>query len=614
MLILNNIAINVAGRLLIENTSLNIPSSAKVGFVGHNGTGKSTLFRAILGEIPLQAGSITYPKNLKIGTVEQEVETGDTSLLDLILAQDKERYELLAKAENNDDPMEIAEIHERLADIDAYSAPARAQTILSGLGFNEPQHHMPAKSFSGGWRMRVALAAALFTNPDLLLLDEPSNYLDLEGVMWLSQYIKRFKGSVILISHDKDLLNECVTQIMHLEHSKITLWSANYDRFVELRAEQLNLLQKQVQKQEQQRRHIESFIERFRAISSKAKQAQSRIKALEKLTTIQILNDELTAPFYFNDFDKSLSSPLIKLEDIQLGYGNKIVLKNISLRIDNDDRIALLGANGNGKSTFAKFIAGKLQQLSGDYVKAPQLKIAYFDQHHINALAPEQTAMEHIAQAFPAEKEVKLRAILAKIGLNKEKIFTPTKNLSGGEKTRLSMGLATATPSHLLILDEPTNHLDIDSRQALIQAINEYKGAIILISHDQHLLNATVDRLWQIKDGRLTQYNGTIAEYKKEILSAKKNYAKTEKANKTVRPKNIQKEVRELAKKLEEIANKLAIIDKSLASDEIYKAPNSELKQLTAQRKSLEEEKQKLEDLWLNYSAIIEEEAAQSQP
>lgn len=604
----------MAGRLLIENATCNIASTAKIGFVGHNGTGKSTLFRAILGEISLQTGSISYPKHIKIGTVKQEVETGEASLLDLILQQDTERHELLALADGCTDPDKIAQIYERLADIDAYSAPSRAQIILAGLGFEEAQHHMPAKNFSGGWRMRVALAAALFTNPDFLLLDEPSNYLDLEGVMWLSQYIKRFTGAVILISHDRDLLNNCINQIMHLEHKKITLWTANYDRFVELRAEQANLQQKQAQKQEHHRKHIESFIERFKATASKAKQAQSRMKALAKLSDIEILRDESTAPFHFACFDKALASPLIRLENVQLGYETKTVLRDINLRIDNDDRIALLGANGNGKSTFAKFIAGKLQALEGDYVKAPQLKIAYFDQHHTNTLDPAHTAMEHISHLFPQETEAKLRAMLARIGLGKDKAFTLTKNLSGGEKTRLAMGVAAAMPSHLLILDEPTNHLDIDSRRELIQAINEYRGAIILISHDQYLLDATVDRLWQVNDSSISAYQGTIVEYKKEILHAKKNYdkqsTKVNKSNISVksRPKNLQKEIEKLNKQLETIGSELATIDITISQDAGYANHSPELQQISIRKELLNKQKQEAEELWLEYSNLVEQE------
>lgn len=609
MLILDKITLSVAGRTLIENSSINIPQKSKVGFLGRNGAGKSSLFQSIYGQSTLQQGNIIYPKNAKIGWVKQEIAIGNNSLIDTLLSEDTQRSTLLQLLETCSDANEIAHIYERLNDIEAHSAPARAQTILSGLGFNETQQNMPIESFSGGMRMRVALAASLFTRPDILLLDEPSNYLDLEGVMWLEQYIKHFKGTVILISHDRDLLNNCVNRILNLDNKKLSLWSGNYDDYIRLRTEKVNFEQKQLKAQNDKRKKIESFIERFRYISSKATQAQSRIKTLEKLQQFETYRTEATPPFFFNENVKKLASPLIKIENTILGYEGKVILKDLNLRIDNDDRIALLGKNGNGKSTFAKFLAQKLQAFSGERTQNPKLSVAYFEQHNIKSLNLEHNAVQHVAKILPNLSEAKSRSLIAQWGLNSEKALTISKNLSGGEKTRLAMGLATAKGADLLILDEPTNHLDIDSRQELILALNSFNGAIILISHDQYLLESTIDKLWQVKNGTIEPYLNTIHQYKQEILQPKNKPIKASKENTRIinaqkrnNLSNLKKEITKLETILEKLQKESNKLSATLCDSATYEKEASFITSLNIQKAELDKKIIETENLWLKYS------------
>lgn len=593
MLILNDITVRIAGRLLIDHSSVTLPSGSKTGFVGHNGTGKSTLFRVITGDLAPETGEVIIPKDTRIGQVAQEAPGTEESLLEIVLAADKERVQLLQEAETATDPMRIAAIHARLTDIGAHSAEARAGSILSGLGFNSEAQKRPASSFSGGWRMRVALAAVLFAEPDLLLLDEPTNYLDLEGTLWLIEYVRRYPHTVIIISHDRELLNSATNSIMHLENKKLTFWRGNYDQFERQHAETVELQQKMAAKQEAHRKHMEDFVARFRAKASKARQAQSRLKALERLKPIAVWQDEHVQPFSFPQAEKIAASPIIALSKVEVGYEpGKPILKGLDLRIDNDDRIALLGANGNGKSTLAKLLSGRLKPESGTMTLSPNLKVAFFAQHQMDDLFPEENPIEHVRRLMPKQPEAKIRAAVARMGLSTEKMMTKAKELSGGEKARLLMGLATFEGPNLLILDEPTNHLDIDSREQLVLALNDFEGAVILIAHDRHLIEATMERLWLVKDGTVKSYDGDMDDYRNDILgiSKPKEVKQAQKDNSPTKSKNdqrkasaekraelapLRKQIQEQEALMERLQKLIARLDETLADPELYtKSPD----------------------------------------
>ncbi len=547
MLTITDLTFRMQGRLLLENTSMAVPMGARVGFVGRNGTGKTTLFKLITGEYGPETGSLKLRRNMRIGQVAQEAPGTEKSLLETVLEADVERTELMVEAETATDPTRIADIHTRLGDIDAHSAEARAGAILHGLGFDSAAQARPCSDFSGGWRMRVALAAVLFSEPDLLLLDEPTNYLDLEGTLWLENYVARYRHTVIIISHDRDLLNKCCNTIVHLEHCKLTSYKGNYDFFEKTRAERMVLQAKMKVKQDAKRAHMQAFIDRFKAKASKATQAQSRVKALEKMATISAVQDTDVAALHFPSPEKPIASPIINLERAVAGYEpGKPVIGNMDLRIDADDRIALLGANGNGKSTFAKLIAGRLAVMDGKVTRSEKLRVAMFAQHNMDDLFPDQTPIDHVRKLMPREPEAKVRARVAGMGLGAEKMETKAKSLSGGEKARLLLGLATFNKPHLLILDEPTNHLDIDSRESLVMALNAYSGAVILISHDRHLVEASAERLWLVHDGTVGPYTGDLEDYRRLILKGPgaPGSKKDEKATKVAAPQKSDKEKR----------------------------------------------------------------------
>ncbi len=518
MLKIEDITYNVEGRPLFEGASATIPTGHKVGLVGRNGAGKTTLFRLIRGELALEGGTITLPQRAKIGGVAQEVPSSETSLLDTVLAADTERASLLAEAESATDPHRIAEIQSRLADIDAWSAEGRASSILKGLGFDPEQQLMPCSAFSGGWRMRVALAGVLFAQPDYLLLDEPTNYLDLEGALWLESYLQKYPHTVLIISHDRGLLNRAVQGILHLDNRKLTYWTGPYDQFARQMAERRAVLQAEAKKVEARRAHLQSFVDRFKAKASKAVQAQSRVKMLEKLTPITAPEDAKKVVFTF-PAPEELAPPIINLDGAAVGYGGPPVLRRLSLRIDQDDRIALLGRNGEGKSTLSKLLAGKLKASEGMFSRSSKLRIGYFAQHQVDELHIDETPLQHIQRLRPAEMQARLRARLAGFGLMADQADTVVGRLSGGQKARLSLLLATIDAPHLLILDEPTNHLDIESREALVDALTVYPGAVILVSHDMHLLGLVADRLWLVKGGAVTPYSQDLEAYRRELLA-----------------------------------------------------------------------------------------------
>lgn len=519
MLHVNDLTYRIDGRPLFDHATAAIPTGHKVGLVGRNGSGKSTLLKLITGQIEPESGGISMPKRAIIGSVEQEAPAGPISLLDTVLAAAKERASLLEEAETATDAHRIAEIQTRLADMGAHAAPARAATILSGLGFDEETQAKPCSDFSGGWRMRVSLAAMLFAEPDLLLLDEPTNYLDLEGAIWLENYLKTYPHTVIIVSHDRDLLNRSVQGILHLHQQKLTFYQGGYDRFENTRREKQALQMALKSKQEHAKRHMEEFVERFRAKASKARQAQSRLKALARMEPIPDMVADRMLPFHFPSADKQLSSPIIRMEKASVGYSEDApVLSNLDLRIDQDDRIALLGANGNGKSTFAKLISDNLRIQNGTYFKSKKLRVAYFAQHQLDELHYDWSAYDHFRELMPDATQAQVRARCGFYGFGAEKSDTLANKLSGGEKARLLFALATFHKPHVMILDEPTNHLDIEAREALVLALNEFDGAVILISHDRHLIEMSADRLWLVGNGTVTNWDGDLDDYQKWLL------------------------------------------------------------------------------------------------
>ncbi len=519
MLTIDNLTVRIAGRDILKGASANLPAGRRVGLVGRNGAGKSTLLKAVLGQLGADEGQISWPKDWRIGAVAQEAPSGPTSLVDTVLAADKERTALLARAEHEEDPHHIGEIHSRLHTIDAYSAPARAAEILAGLGFSAEDQLRPCAEFSGGWRMRVALAAILFASPDLLLLDEPTNYLDLEGVLWLEEFLRRYRGTVLIVSHDRDLLNTAAEFILHLEHGKLTLYSGGYDKFQEARAMKRSLDAAFAKKQEARRKHLQSFVDRFKAKASKATQAQSRVKMLEKMQTIEIPVDEHTVPIRLPKAQPA-SPPLITMDRASVGYEpGKPILSNLALRFDNDDRIALLGKNGNGKSTLAKLLAGKLEPMGGEFVRAKKLVPGYFAQHQLEELDGSRTPIETLGDLRPKLTMQELRNQLGGFGFSADKAQTRVINLSGGERARLMLALATLDKPNMLILDEPTNHLDIDARSELLSALNDFDGAVVLVSHDRRLIEATADRLLLVANGRVVPFEGDLDDYRRFLLS-----------------------------------------------------------------------------------------------
>ncbi len=626
MLHINDLTYRIEGRILFDKATAAVPDGHKVGIVGRNGTGKTTLLRMLTGEIAPDDGSLSWPKTARMGGIAQEAPDGPQSLLDTVLAADSEREALLAEAETATDGNRIAEIQLRLNDIDAHSAPARAAQILAGLGFDEDAQQRPCSEFSGGWRMRVALASVLFTAPDILLLDEPTNYLDLEGTLWLESFLASYPHTVLIVSHDRDLLNKCVGFILHLNDGKLTLYTGGYDAFEETRRERQRLQLKLKKKQDDSRKHMEEFVERFRAKASKARQAQSRLKALSKMQPIAAEIDSDVRPLRFPNPQTKLGNPLIQLEAVAAGYApDKPVLRNLNLRLDADDRIGLLGANGNGKSTLAKLLCGRLDPLSGERRGSKKLTFGYFAQHQLDELNPQRSAYDHISELMPDKTEAQKRARTAAAGFGHDKADTAAGKLSGGEKARLLFTLAAFQSPHLLILDEPTNHLDVDSREALIHGLNDYEGAVILISHDRHLIEATADRLWLVRDGTVIPYEGDLDSYRAEYLTRSREQKRGGAAslNGSGVPRNKQDERRaaanaraELApmkkridayeREIKDVTAKIARLDHALAEVGLYENEPEKALRLMRDRGELARNLGETEILWLEASERYE--------
>jgi ATP-binding cassette subfamily F protein 3 len=622
MLVIDDLSVRIAGRLLIDSASVRVPDGARVGLVGRNGTGKTTLFHVIAGELAAEQGRVTCGARERIGRLAQEAPSGPQSLIEIVLAADRERGALLAEAETATDPHRIAEIQTRLADIGAHAAPARAAAILSGLGFSHETQQHAASEFSGGWRMRVALAALLFAQPDILLLDEPTNYLDLEGTMWLQDHLAKYPRTMIVISHDRDLLDNAVDSIVHLDQTKLTFYRGDYSQFERQRRERQALDLKLAKKQEAHRKHLMEFVERFRAKATKARQAQSRLKLIAKLEPIaaRVADDvrEISIPAP----EKMLSPPIIAIDDGAVGYEpGKPVLRRLSLRIDPDDRIALLGANGNGKSTLTKLLAGRLPLMSGKMTRADKLKVAYFAQHQLDELNPAGSPYDHMRALMPTAAEAQVRARIGAIGFSGQAADMPVATLSGGEKARLLLGLATFDGAHLVVLDEPTNHLDIDSRAALIEAINDYPGAVVLVSHDRFLLEACADRLWLVADGGVAPFDGDLDDYRKLVLASSDNGG-ADRGERTARTGRtelrraaaerraefapMQRQIKAIEADIARYGARIAQIDRALADAQLYVRDAPRAAALNKERAEITQSLAIAEEQWLVLSSRYE--------
>ncbi len=625
MLSIQDITYRIAGRVLLEGSSLSIERGQKLGLIGRNGTGKTTLFRLITGDVHTDGGIIQMQKGVRVGEVAQEAPAGKGSLIDTVLAADTERAALMTEAEHATDPMRIAEIHSRLVDIDADRAPARAARILAGLGFNEAAQQRPCSDFSGGWRMRVALAAVLFARPDFLLLDEPTNHLDLEAALWLEAYLKAWPGTLLVISHDRRFLNEVVEGIVHLAELKLTRYVGNYDRFERTRRERMMHEAKQREKQEDERARIKSFVDRFRAKASKAKQAQSRLKMLERMEPIAAAMEDRSITFSFPEAIE-LPPPLIAIQGVDVGYTpGEPVLRNLDLRIDPDDRIALIGSNGNGKSTLVKLLSNRLKHQSGQIVKAPKLEIGYFAQHQTDELHMDETPYLHIARALGDKKESQVRGHLGRFGFSADKADTKVSNLSGGEKARLLFSLMSCGKPNILLLDEPTNHLDIDAREALVQALNAFEGAVILVSHDAHLIELVAERLWLVADGTCTPYAGTLDEYAAELQASRRTQrqankqvtdgdhsrdnrkqARKERAEQRQATAELRKTVKNAETRMSKLEADRKLIEDKLADPKAYNGSTRDVMDLQLKHAKIKEALNAAEAEWLKAQEVLE--------
>jgi ATP-binding cassette subfamily F protein 3 len=622
MLSITDISVRIAGRLLIDHGSAQIVPGARVGLIGRNGAGKSTLFQAIRGELPTETGTITIPPRWRVGSLAQEAPNGPESLIEVVLKADLERDALLREADTAHDPHRIAEIQTRLVDIDAHSAPARAAAILNGLGFSTADQARPCSEFSGGWRMRVALAATLFAAPDLLLLDEPTNYLDLEGTLWLEDHLANYPRTVIVISHDRDLLDTSVDQILHLDRGKLTLYRGTYSSYEEQRATREMLDAKHAKRQDAERKRLQAFVDRFKAKASKARQAQSRVKMLEKMKPIAALVTQDVREITFPAPEKMLSPPIIAVDNVSVGYDPKNpVLNRVTLRIDTDDRIALLGSNGNGKSTLVKLLANRLPPFSGNITRAEKISIAYFAQHQLDELNEEGSPYDHVRKLMPDATETKVRGRTGAIGFSGKAGDTLVRSLSGGEKARLLLGLATFFGPNMIILDEPTNHLDIDSRAALAEAINEFPGAVIMVSHDRYLIEACADQLWVVADHSVTTYDGDLDDYRRMVLSARgmrtnsRDRGGNERGNGRDKPQRnkgerrvpLKQKISDAEAEIARINGIIAKIDTALALPDLFTRDPKQAAQLSKARAGAASALQRAEEEWLAASSQYDE-------
>jgi ATP-binding cassette, subfamily F, member 3 len=616
LLVITGLVIRMGGRTLLNGADLTVDAGRRVGLVGRNGAGKSTLLRAIAGELPVDGGDIRLSSKARLATVRQEAPEGPASLLETVLQGDPERLALLEEADTAN-PHRLAEVHERLRTIGADAAPARAATILAGLGFDETAQARPVAEFSGGWRMRVALATALFANPDLLLLDEPTNHLDLEATLWLETWLARFPGAAIVVSHDRGLLDRAVEAIAHLDKGKLSLTPGGFDEFVRIRTERALQQTRAAERVAAERAHIQSFVDRFRYKASKARQAQARIKALERLPQIESVIEDAPTRFAFPE-PARIAPPILALDRVDIGYGAVPVLRNVTLAIDMDDRIALLGANGNGKSTLAKLLANRLAPLSGEMRRGPRLKVGYFAQHQTDELVVAENPVDHMTRVLPRATETQVRSQLARFGLDADRADTPIANLSGGEKARLLLALATRDAPQLLILDEPTNHLDIDARDALVKALADFEGAVLLITHDPHLVELVADRLWLVADGTVRPFDGDLDEYRAllaerarpagrgEAITRKDDRRERAEARLALAP--LRKQAKDAELRLARLEAERSRIMAALADPSLYAASGraAEITAANARLAAIKKEATAAEEVWLAAAEALE--------
>ncbi|HMP56200.1 MAG TPA: ABC-F family ATP-binding cassette domain-containing protein [Novosphingobium sp.] len=621
MLTITGITVRLGGRTILDEATASLPPRGRVGLIGRNGAGKSTLVRVIAGMLEADSGSVSMPRGSKLGYIAQEAPGGDATPFETVLAADTERAALLAESEDCPDSARLADIHERLIAIDAHAAPSRAARILVGLGFDEEAQHRPLESFSGGWRMRVALAALLFSQPDLLLLDEPSNHLDLEAVLWLEDFLRSYPATILLVSHERDFLNNVVDHILHLSGGKLTLYPGGYDAFERQRAERQAQIASARAKQDAMRERLRDYVARNSARASTAKQAQSRAKALAKLQPIAELIDDPSLSFDFPDPDE-LRPPLITLDMASVGYGEAPVLQRLNLRLDPDDRIALLGRNGNGKTTLARLLAAQLAPMDGAMQASGRMKVGYFTQYQVEELDRSETPLQHMTLAMPGASPAAVRAQLGRFGFAGPKATTEVGKLSGGERARLALALITRDAPHLLILDEPTNHLDVDAREALVQALNGYSGAVVIVSHDRHMLEMTADRLVLVDGGTAREFDGAIDDYIAFVLAKDPAPARADGANRGVNRKDqrkaaaeareqgqaLKKRAREAEVELERLTAQRSAVDQAMFDPKAAEPALAKLTmtELMKRRADLEARIESAEAAWMEASEALE--------
>ena len=622
MLNFSNLTVRLGGRTILNRASAALPPRARVGLIGRNGAGKSTLMKVMIGSIEADDGDVEKPRALRIGYIAQEAPSGTTTPIEAVLAADTERAALLAESENCEDPDRLGEVYERLMAIDAYTAEARAATILVGLGFDEEMQQRPLDSYSGGWKMRVALAALLFSEPDLLLLDEPSNHLDLEATLWLENFLKSYPAMMVVISHERDLLNNVVDHILHLEGGKTTLYTGGYDSFERQRAERLAQLAAARAAQDAQRAKLQDYIARNSARASTAKQAQSRAKALARMQPIAAMAEDPTLSFDFPSPADGLKPPLVTLDLASVGYvpGHPI-LSRLNLRLDPDDRVALLGRNGNGKTTLARLLAAQLKPMEGGMAAAGKMRVGYFTQYQVEELDRDDTPLEHMTRLMKGATPGAVRAQLGRFGFSGDKATTKVGKLSGGERARLALALITRDAPHMLILDEPTNHLDVDAREALVQALNAYDGCVVVVSHDRHMIEMAADRLVLVDGGRANEYGGSLEDYTDLILgrnqpkgggapNGKPAAKKDKKAAAQAREQatSLRKSVRALEDRMARLTARRGEIDRAMFDPEQAVAADAKrtMTELMKLRADVEAELQAVEAEWMEASEALE--------